>query len=102
MRFRLSSTLKRPKTLMKTKTFENGFKSGDFWKRLVSGVNRWKRIEMKSLTSSDDTENGYFWKRICVDSWKRCENDSVNENIFLSFLRDENGDLWNRIRVDGA
>ena len=28
MRFRLSSTLKYPKTLMKTGTLENGFKSG--------------------------------------------------------------------------
>ena len=28
MRFRLSSTLKRPKTLMKMEIFENGFKSG--------------------------------------------------------------------------
>ena len=31
IRFRLSSTLKRPKT----KTFENGFKSGDVLKRIV-------------------------------------------------------------------
>jgi len=30
LRFRLSSTPKRPKTLMKTETFENGFKSGVF------------------------------------------------------------------------
>ena len=29
------STLKRPKTLMKMKTSENGFKSGVFWKRIV-------------------------------------------------------------------
>ena len=30
MRFHLSSTLKHAKTPMKTETFENGFKSGDF------------------------------------------------------------------------
>ena len=35
MRFRLSYTLQRPKTLMKTKAFENGFESGVFWKRSV-------------------------------------------------------------------
>ena len=35
IRFRLSSTLKRPKTPLKTETFDNGFKSGDFWKRIV-------------------------------------------------------------------
>ena len=32
MRSRLSSTLKRPKTLMKTEAFENGFESGAFYK----------------------------------------------------------------------
>ena len=30
MRFRLPYTLQRPKTLMKTKAFENGFESGVF------------------------------------------------------------------------
>ena len=44
MCFRLSSTLKRPKTLMKTETFENGF-----WRRIVS--------------SRSTGKNGGFWKR---------------------------------------
>ena len=35
MHFRLSSTLKRPKTPMKTDTFENAFKIGDFCKSIV-------------------------------------------------------------------
>ena len=34
LRLRQSSALKRPKTLMKTEAFENGFKSGAFWKRI--------------------------------------------------------------------
>ena len=62
-------------------------------------MDRWKRIEMKTLTSSDDTENWYFWKRISVDSWKRCENASVNKNILLRFFGDENEDFWKRISV---
>ena len=33
---------------MKTETLENGFESGDSWKRSVSSVDRWK---------------GDFWKR---------------------------------------
>ena len=65
-------------------------------------MDRWKRIEMKTLTSSDDTENGYFWKRISVDGWKRRENASVGENILLCFLRDENGDFWKRISAVDA
>ena len=77
------------------------FENASFLKRIVSGVDRWKRIEMKTLTSSDDAECGYFWKRISVDSWKRCENDSVNENILLRLFRDENGDFWKRISVEG-
>ena len=51
--FRLSSTLKRPKTSTETETFENGFKSGDvwknasFWKRSVSSADRWKQWRKK-------------------------------------------------------
>lgn len=43
-RLRLSSTLTRPKPLMKTDTFENGFKSGVFFKQIV----------LKTLVSSED------------------------------------------------
>ena len=41
--FRLSSALKRPKTPMKTGTFQNGFKRRDFWEHSVCSMNRWKR-----------------------------------------------------------
>ena len=47
MRFRLSSTLKRPKTLIKKKTFQNGFKSWVRWKRVVFDVDRWKHRLLK-------------------------------------------------------
>ena len=43
MRFRFSSTPKRLKTLLKSNNFENGFRSGAFWKRSISNVNCWKR-----------------------------------------------------------
>ena len=45
--FCLSSTLKRPKTLIKKKTFQNGFKSGVRWKRVVFDVDRWKHRLLK-------------------------------------------------------
>ena len=47
VRFRPSSTLKQPKTLMKTEAFENGFKSGAFWQRSVSSL--------------DASKEGGFW-----------------------------------------
>ena len=54
MRFRLSSTLKRLKTSMKTETFENGFKSGDIWKRFVSSgqvkTETFENSDVKSVT----------------------------------------------------
>ena len=57
MSFRLSSTLRRPKTLIKMETFENGFKSEEFWepdasfsKRSSLGVDMKKRSPMKKMT----------------------------------------------------
>ena len=54
MCFRLSSTLKRPKTPMKTETIKNGFKSGDFFK-----THRFENASFLVWTG----ENGDFWKR---------------------------------------
>ena len=42
------------------------------------------------------------FENISVDGGKLCENASVGENILLRFLRDENGDFWKRISVDGT
>lgn len=52
MRFGVSSTLQRSKTMTKTKAFENSLQSGDFLKRWRQGV-----------------EN--VWKHMNVGSWKR-------------------------------
>ena len=41
---------RRQKTLMKTETFGNGFKSGFFWKTHRFGVERWKRRLLKTVT----------------------------------------------------
>lgn len=40
------------------------------------------------------------FKSFCVDRWKGHDNASVDENIMLRFLRDENEHFWNRIKVD--
>ena len=50
LRFCLSSTLKRPKTPIKTDNLENGFKSGDFSKRVVLKTLRFKCGEVKTKT----------------------------------------------------
>jgi len=42
------STLKRPKTRMKMKTFENGFKSRVFWKRIVLKMPRFWSGQVKT------------------------------------------------------
>ena len=56
------------KPVSKVEPFENA--SHRFWRGWKPGARGWKRIEVKTLTSSDDTENRYFWKRISEDSWK--------------------------------
>ena len=47
MRFRLSSTLKRPKTPMETETFKNSFKSGDLWQRIILKTLRFQYRQVK-------------------------------------------------------
>ena len=113
------------KTPMKTETFENGFKSGDDWKRivlktlrLISSVDRLKtetfengdvkrvtchRFQSKSKHAQSQVPVAFLvFERFTVDRWKRYKNASVDESILLRFRRDENGYFWKRISVNGA
>ena len=98
------------KTLMKTETFQNGFKSGVYWKRSVSSVDGWKRWRGKrDLLSLPLAFSGvlvwkiglnaskvrvFEWKRIRVDRGTQNWSASVGENILLCFRRDGSGSSW--------
>ena len=116
IRFRLSSTLKRrwkrrlSKTVSKVETFENA----SFWKRSLSRYGRVKtetfeNDDVKSVTwygfqiGASIQDGGWLTyaqfqvpvvfivlERFSVNRWKRYKNASVDENILLRFLRDEN------------
>ena len=96
---------RRQKTLMKTETFGNGFKSGFFWKTHRFGVERWKRRLLKTVTKKinrcDCSHGGEIpgppcfivFGRFSVKK-KHCENADVGRNILLRFRLYE--DLWKR------
>ena len=96
---------------MKTKTFENGFKSRAFWTfptylgkieaTLLAGYLKTHRFENASFLACIG-ENASKWKRLrhpMTLKTDTLENALVwiAENISLRFLRDESGDFWKRI-----
>lgn len=126
MRFRLSSTLQRSKTLTKTFCNVETSENASFWKRSGCSVDRWKRRFSKTMTSgrrkqlkthecgsmkrksfgNDDLESvGKFWHTLVtslsrvssVDRWKRYENNKADENILLRFRPDEKTTFENTI-----
>ena len=96
---------RRQKTLMKTETFGNGFKSGFFWKTHRFGVERWKRRLLKTVTKKLTDVIALTVAKFqvplvlsfsAVSVWKKkhCENADVGRNILLRFRLYE--DFWKR------
>ena len=88
MRFHLSSTLKRSKTMMKTEVFKNGFKRGPF-KRVHISKGFWKRIVLKTLLSSVDR-----WKPRLLTTATKKPYTLLLPSAFLVWMIGENHEKY--------
>lgn len=83
MRFRLSSTLQRSKTLTKTFCNVETSENASFWKRSGCSVDRWKRRFSKTMTSGrrkqlKTHECGSMKRRVLeMMTWKAWENFDI-------------------------
>ena len=107
MCFRLSFTLKRTKTLMKTEDFKNGFKSGAFWKCIVlkcsiSSVDRWKRRLLRTgpkIASYSVVSFSVFGRFRVEDRWKRIKRYAFSYRNALVWTDENqpNTQVWAKI-----